>query len=986
MPSAVSLAIGVAAGALALEAAGAAPVVLAGSALLLVMWALRQRGGAAADRHGPRGGGIGWAALALGLIAIGLRAGSAGTAHAGPAVLPTGDGPWSATVVSVGSPKAGTRPSVLQLDGSGIVVAATLPWYPEVVPGDRIRTSGAIEPPPATDYATYLARVGAAGTLRAGALSLLPPDPGPARWLEGLRRGAASDIDRAVPEPEAGLADGILIGLRDRVDRDLAAAFTTAGASHVVAISGWNIAIVATTLGALAGGLGRRRRSVLTGLAIAAYVLFVGPSPSVMRAGAMAGLALLARELGRPSRAAAAMGWAVVGLLLVDPAWIDDAGFRLSVLATAGLMAWGTPLAARLAGPSPGRLRAWLAESMGVSLAAQAATLPVILLEFGRLSLVAPLVNLGVVPLVAPAMAAGAIALVAGGLASFGLPGAIATIGGLPAWVLLGAIVTMVRTGASVPLASVTLDPPWDGVAAVVSALAILLVARHRSRAGSLAAGLARLLAAALGRHARTSGPAPVPSAHRRGSRTRPARGPRIAAAALAAATICLALAISHRPDGATRVTMLDVGQGDAILVESSRGGRMLVDGGPDPGRLMIALDEHLPAWDHRIDILVLTHPHEDHVGGLAELLSRYRVGRIYEPGMIGPGPGYAAWAAILGHGGRPHGMLSTGDRLSLDDIRFRVLWPDPGRVPEHPADGGTAINNVSIVLLGEVGGQRFLLAGDIEEEVDPELLTRGLPHVDLLKVAHHGSKTSSTQAFLDAVHPRVAVVSVGLGNPYGHPAPATIDRLRTVAQQTYRTDRDGTVEVRLDGASLHVQTSGPRPVTAAPPGVAIAASLASRPTSGLRAGAQAAANGPSFGLAFACAIPTTGIGAVAARAVPLPTVGEAPTLPVEVGQSWSPSPAMVTADQRIATAAGWHLARLEAAGLGNGQALLYHRGDDGPLADGGGIVASLPRSPGVARAPFARGRGSGRLDRGASGAAGRRDRPADRGGGRAPP
>ena len=126
----------------------------------------------------------------------------------------------------------------------------------------------------------------------------------------------------------------------------------------------------------------------------------------------MAGVALLARELGRPGTAAAALGWAVTGLLLIDPAWIDDAGFRLSVLATAGIIAWGSPLTERLAGAAPGRLRRWLAEILGVSLAAQAATTPVVLLDFGRLSLVAPAVNLLVVPLVPPAMAAGALALV----------------------------------------------------------------------------------------------------------------------------------------------------------------------------------------------------------------------------------------------------------------------------------------------------------------------------------------------------------------------------------------------------------------------------------------------------------------------------------------------------------------------------------------------------------------------------------------------
>ncbi len=169
---------------------------------------------------------------------------------------------------------------------------------------------------------------------------------------------------------------------------------------------------------------------------------------------------------------------------------------------------------------------------------------------------------------------------------------------------------------------------------------------------------------------------------------------------------------------------------------------------------------------------------------------------------MIGPGPGYRAWEAALDRLGLRPGRLSTGDRFSLDEIRFRVLWPDPGAVPREPADGGTAINNVSIVLLGEVGRERFLLAGDIEEEIDPILVGRGLPRVDLLKIAHHGSRTSSTGPFLDAVRPRVAIASAGAGNPYGHPTKATLDRVAARGAQVLRTDRNGSVEVTLDGAT----------------------------------------------------------------------------------------------------------------------------------------------------------------------------------------
>jgi competence protein ComEC len=796
VPRPAWLAVGAATGALALEAISPLAVALfAGCGLILALAAAPARRQGVARRLAP---------AALGIAAIGLRGGLAATPEPEAGPIPGGDGPWVAVVQSVGAPRAGARPAVIRIETvPPVIVAATLPSYPGVVPSDRVELRGRIRPPPADEYGTYLARIGAIGTLRVESLELLPAEGTLLASLERLRRTAAAGLDRAIPAPEAGLAAGVLIGLRDRVDRDLAADFTIAGASHVVAISGWNIAIVASTLAALAGGLRRRRRAILTAVAILAYVAFVGPSPSVVRAGVMAGVALLARELGRPGTAAAALGWAVTALLLLDPAWVDDAGFRLSVLATAGILAWGSSLTARLSGPQPGRPRRWLAEILGVSLAAQAATTPVVLLEFGRLSLVAPTVNLIVVPLVPPAMATGTVALVAGVLVGLGMPQVVATLVGLPAWGLYAAMVGTVRAGASLPLASVELGAPWDVVGAALSACLIGAMARWGS--GAVAA-IRQVVAGSSRRRARAHG-APV----RRERASRHSRGARVASIALAVATVALAVALAHHRDGLVRVVVLDVGQGDGILVEGARGGRLLVDGGPEPGRLLIALDERLPPWDRRIDILVLTHPHEDHVAGLAALLSRYRIGRVYEPGMVGPGPGYRAWAGTLAAGGPPRGRLSTGDELRLDGIRFRVLWPDANRVPERPADGGTAINNVSIVLFGEVGEHRFLLAGDIEEGIDPELIRRGLPRVDLLKVAHHGSRTSSTPAFLAAVQPRVAVVSAGAGNPYGHPAPSTIDRLHSAAGETYRTDTDGTVEVAFDGPTLRVRTSGAR-------------------------------------------------------------------------------------------------------------------------------------------------------------------------------
>ncbi len=850
MTSSGWLAIGAVAASLVGRGIEPSALVLLATAIAVAAAGFRVGSGA----RGPARRAAVVASIAIGALMIAIRlASTPGPVPGGP--LPDSAGPWTGEVVAISSPRDGQQVATLRLvraaaaDGEPrairpLSVAATLPRFPAIAPGDIVHVSGRIAAPPDGPYGTYLVRIGVEGTLSSRSLSIDGRQEGPEARLEQVRRAAGDALTAAIPEPEAGLAAGIVVGLRDRVDRDLAAAFTTAGASHVVAISGWNIAIVAATVAALLGRLGRRRRAVVLVAAIVGYVLFAGASPSVVRAAAMAGVVLLARETGRAGRASAALGWAAFLLLVAEPLLVGDAGFQLSTLATGGILAWASSWTDRIGRLADGRVPRWLAESLGVSLAAQAATLPVVLTTFGRLALVSPVVNLAIVPLVAPAMAASLVAMVGGAIVmATGAP-VVGILAGLPAWALLTAMCTVIQAAAGLPFASLGLGPPWTIVAGSACALAILG-------------------APWLGRRIRRSGrrnpsarPVAAPSAPvRRRAMGRPAR---VALVALVAATAGLGLAFAHRADGTTRITVLDVGQGDAILVEGGRGGRMLVDGGPDPDRLLVELDRRLPPWDRRIDILVLTHPHEDHVAGMPLLLERYRIGRIYETGMRGPGPGYRAFERDLaGRDAPPRALLSTGARIALDDVRFRVLWPDPGRVPREPPDAGRGINDVSVVLLGEVAGRRFLLTGDVEDDVDPLLASRGLPPVDILKVAHHGSATASTPAFLDAVRPIVAIVSSGAGNPYGHPARSTIDRLASGGARVLRTDTDGSVAVTIDPTgAIGVTTTGARRTARSTEVVATLVRATSGPPLARAARATTLVRGP---VAFGCGIPSTG-------------------------------------------------------------------------------------------------------------------------------
>jgi competence protein ComEC len=706
-----------------------------------------------------------------------------------------------------------------------------------VAPGDAIGFDARLQAPPEDAFGAYLGRLGVTATAEVRSLTIVRPSDDP---VESIRRDADAALAAILPEPEAGLASGVMLGLRDRVDRDLAADLTTAGLSHIVAISGWNIAVVAGLIAAVLYRWPRRRRALAMIAAIAIYTVLAGASPSVVRAALMAGVVLSARELGRPGRAAAALGLAALAILIAEPSTVLDAGFLLSVAATAGLLAWAAPLTRHLAARSPTWTPAWIVEALGVSLAAQAATLPVVLVAFGRLSLVAPAANLAAAGLVLPAMVVGAVALPVGWLVDAGLPDAIGAPVALAARGTFGLLIAIGRVAARVPFASLELPPAVAVLLAAGAVVAVGIAAVRRSRLRSSTAP--EPAAPEVGSSDRASPdlasrdapPAitdPLYGFAARGDKGRPVPDPardgssaaaRLWLAALAVVIVGSGLAASSRPGGRLRVTVLDVGQGDAILVEGDAGTRMLVDGGPDPDRLLVVLDERLPAWDRRIDLVVLTHPHEDHVAGLAILLERYRVRTVAEVGMHGPGPGYAAFHATLERLGIDRGRLATGDRLRVDGTTIEVRWPPRGSVPFEPPDTGTGINNVSAVLDLHYGVRRLLLMGDVEEAIDPQLIAAGIAdgrRLDLLKVAHHGSRTASTEAFLGALRPRVAVISAGTGNPYGHPTRQTLDRFAAIGARVFRTDTDGTVAIETDGQDLRVAAGGGRESAGSGPG-----------------------------------------------------------------------------------------------------------------------------------------------------------------------
>jgi len=786
------LAVGAALAALAAQAGAPLPVEISCVAFAAVAVAgARRRPAVAALSAG------------IALVLLSAAVGSVTAPPPGEAAAPE-SGRHEAVVLSVGTPGDGLQRVVVELRApdAGQHVYAWLPRYPPVFAGDVIRLTGAIEPAPATgDFADYLARSGIAFTLRARTLDHVGADGSPLAALEGLRRATAALIATALPEPQAGLATAMAIGLRDLVSRDVAADFRAAGLSHVVAISGWHITLIGAVVSGALGALTRRRRSAIVLCVVAAYAILAGASPSVLRAAIMACVVLVARESGRRGGASAALSLTTLAMLVADPATIADAGFQLSVVATAGLLAWASRLRDWLGDHAPQATPAWLLEALGVSLAAQAATLPLTLLDFERVSLVSPLANLLIAPLVAPSMLLTVIALVVGALIGIGLPALLFAPLTLACSLGIGAMIEIAHVCASLPFATLDVPPPYNYVAAAVAAVLVAGIARRSGRTG----------AAKVERVERPS-----------------ASGPSrrfVGAAGSVSLCVLLLLVNGSRPDGRLHVTVLDVGQGDAILLQGPDGGRMLIDAGPDPDRLLTLLDQRVPVWDRRLDLVVLTHPHEDHVGGLALLLERYRIADIVEPGMLGPGPSDAAYREELARQGRATRVVAAGDRLWLDGIRLDIDWPPPRSVPREPPDSGNEINDASIVLELHFGARDMLFPGDAEEEVDPQLLAAGLaqrlgPQLDVLKVAHHGSRTATTEALVEALRPRIAIISVGADNDYGHPAPETIARLEGNGAQVFRTDLDGSVEISTNGTDLlaHAEHGRPQPTPTLPP------------------------------------------------------------------------------------------------------------------------------------------------------------------------
>ena len=592
--------------------------------------------------------------------------------------------------------------------------------------------------------------------------------------LDGLREALADPLRRLIPEPEGGIVRGIVLGERAAVDADLASAFARSGTSHLLAISGFNMTLVATAVALVARGRARPAvTAFLTVSCVLAYSVLVGLAPSVSRAAVMAVVASLGLAFGRRPATDNALALAVATMVGIDASAIGDVGFLLSATATAGLLYLGDPIA-RCLGFLPGAIR----QGLATTLAATLPTIPIIAAVFGRVSLVSPLANLVAVPLFPPLMLAGAATAIAGTVSTD-----LAQLPGLLTYALAFLLRSVVETSASLPLASLAVP---DGLVAGLAygalvAAALLFGPRGTSRLLTLVGGRVRR-----------------PTRFRvRVPRSRLGRPVLFASAALAfVVTAAGAVSVVWPAPTGIRVRALDVGQGDAYLVEFD-GRTLLVDGGPDPARLLAELGASLPPWSRRIDVVALTHAHADHADGLLAVLERYAVGLAIEPVGLNPGTVATAWADRIGRAHVPRRAVAAGTRMRIGDATLFVLAPD----------GDPRVDVPSLVLRLERGSFSMLFMGDATEQAQADLLLSPESLAARVYVPpHHGAASAYAVPLVSAIRPSAAVISVGAQNRYGHPTPETLAALGRVP--TYRTDRDGTVEFDQGGnAKLVVRT-----------------------------------------------------------------------------------------------------------------------------------------------------------------------------------
>ena len=699
-----------------------------------------------------------------------------------------------------GSVPTGTNLLVYALPPPDLVAHRGLPHLRF---GDTLRVSGMLERPDPIgdfDYAAWLAAQGISGVVWAREAETIGTGGG--NWamaaLHGFRGTLASALQRAMPAPASGLAQALLLGIRSELPASVKDSFRTAGMSHLLAISGLHVGIVlalALGIGAATLGSGNPLVILCAMMIVWIYAVVSGLDPPVVRASIMGSLSLVQGLTGRGMRGLTALALAAGVMVGAEPVLLGSLSFQLSFTAMAGVVV-GLPLITVISGAvatissgSSARPARWLQyvttlliASVVISITTTLATVPLVAMHFGEIPLMSVPATILAMPAMPMALVTAAVTAATGAIAPW-----LAQVPGMFAWTsvtwimwVAGAMpAVMAPTGWVTPVVAVA----WY---AGLGMLALLMSSRRVRR---FASGWSR------------------------GPRWRPSG---FVGFLVGVTPVIVLVAIllpgqlsATRADGLLHVHVLDVGQGDAILVVTPQGRQALVDGGPDPEVLLAALGERLPAGDRSLDVVVATHLDSDHAGGLLGALDRYDAEMVIRGPASSGSALFHQWQSVLEQHDHPTVEVRTGHRIRFDSgVAIEILYPPAGKVPSR-IDPNT--NNLSVVMRVSYGEVSFLLTGDIEQDVERYLVGvqgEGL-RSDVLKVAHHGSRSSTSAPFLRAVAPESAVISAGRDNRYGHPHADVMARIGAMvdSESVFITSRDGTIEYITDGAALWAST-----------------------------------------------------------------------------------------------------------------------------------------------------------------------------------